>query len=87
MFNLFRSDHSAFCCIEEIKLLLALNRLRLQSRVVLECMLSVLSIDMFVVLNIALYISQDSAPYLMEHVLVFEWFNILKCHFVFGTIC
>lgn len=69
------------------KLLLALNCLRLQSRIVLECMLSVLSTDLFVVLNSFVHFAQDSAPYLMEHVLVFEWFNILKCHFVFGTIC
>lgn len=55
MFSLIRSDESVFCCIEEIKLLLALNRLRVQSRIVLECMLSVLSIDMFVDLNSFVY--------------------------------
>lgn len=51
MFSLIRSDQSVFYCISEIKLSLALNCLRVHSRIVLECMLSVLSIDMFVDLN------------------------------------
>lgn len=89
MFSLIRSDQSVFCCISEIKLSLALNCLRVQSWIVLECMSSVLSIDMFVDLNSFVCTFRTGFHYIFNgaRFFVFKWFNILKCpNFVFGTI-